>query len=269
MFRTPDYELHTTELELQAAETELADLKKELGAFESLVDARLGGLLDQLSELNAETSSLNEQLRHIREQRLFGPDLMQYLDGAPLPARPTDLDSLPPMGLPPRGYRQALEFSSAPARPYEAPDIKVIYRKLARRYHPDLARSDADRARSNDQMKTINQAYSEGDLATLMKLAGMSFPYGIELGRSKPIPGDLITKSKSKLEETQGKLREMRQQIRELTNLPIVKLSLDVKLARHQGRDLMGEMAGELRYKVARKTAERDYLRSQINASTR
>jgi hypothetical protein len=46
-----------------------------------------------------------------------------------------------------------------------------------------------------------------------------------------------------------------------------VKLSLDVKLARHQGRDLLGEMQAELQYKVARKLAERDYLRSQISAS--
>ena len=68
----------------------------------------------------------------------------------------------------------------------------------------------------------------------------------------------------TELEAAQRKLREVRQQINQLGSLPIVKLSLDVKLARHQGRDLLGEMTAELQYKVARKLAERDYLRSQI-----
>jgi hypothetical protein len=63
------------------------------------------------------------------------------------------------------------------------------------------------------------------------------------------------------------KLGELRQQINRLSSLPIVKLSLDVKLARHQGRDLLREMEAELQFKVARKLAERDYLRSQIAAN--
>ena len=48
----------------------------------------------------------------------------------------------------------------------------------------------------------------------------------------------------TELEAAQRKLRELRQQINRLSSLPIVKLSLDVKLARHQGRDLLGEMEG-------------------------
>ncbi len=48
----------------------------------------------------------------------------------------------------------------------------------------------------------------------------------------------------------------------------MVKLSLDVKLARYARRDLLGEMAGELQYKLARKMAERDYLRAQIRTSS-
>jgi hypothetical protein len=59
----------------------------------------------------------------------------------------------------------------------------------------------------------------------------------------------------------------VRQEIARLSNLPIVRLSLEVKLKRHQGRDLLHEMASELSYKVARKTAERDYLQAQIKVS--
>jgi hypothetical protein len=44
-----------------------------------------------------------------------------------------------------------------------------------------------------------------------------------------------------------------------------VQLSLEVKVARGQGRDLLGEMAADLESKIARKTAERDMLKAQFD----
>jgi hypothetical protein len=267
MFRTSDQELQATQKELQTAESELAELKEQLQNFEAQVDARLGSLLDQLSELNAETEALDAELRHIREERLFGRDLMQYLEGAPMPAHPINLDNLPPVVLPLRACVGGQGTDLSTQSQAQLPDIKAVYRRLARRYHPDLARSDTDRAQANDQMKTINQAYAAGDLPTLMRLAGMSVPYGVDLKSTASQSADLPNKSMTELEQAQWKLREVYRQISRLSSLPIVKLSLDVKLARHQGRDLLSEMSGEMQYKVARKMAERDYLQSQIKAA--
>jgi hypothetical protein len=266
MFRTPDQELIQTKTELQAAQAELRELNEQLQQFEAQVDARLGSLLDQLMDLNTETSALDGQLRHIREERLFGSDLMQYLEGAPQPPHPAKLDNLPPIGIPTRKGAEAPTGDTSNMTA-DLPDTKALYRKLARRYHPDLARSDADRALSNDQMKQINQAYAAGDVRTMMRLAGMSIPYGVELKSNLPQAAEPFTKPKTELERVQRDLRETRQQLSRLSSLPIVKLSLDVKLARHQGRDLLREMRGELEYKIARKTAERDYLASQIRAA--
>jgi hypothetical protein len=267
MFRTPDQDLQETKSELQAAEAELDELKEQLRLFEAKVDARLGSLLDQLSELNGEAAALDAKLRHIREERLFGKDLMQYLDGAPLPARPANLDNLPPVHLPLRGNTELQPDGTVATTTTPLPDIKVLYRRLARRHHPDLARSDADRAQSNDQMKTINRAYAAGDLPTLMRLAGMSVPYGVDVSPTTTQMADLPKKPMTELEKIQERLRRTRQELSRLSSLPIVKLSLDVKLARHQGRDLLGELTHELQYKIARKTAERDYLQSQIKAA--
>ena len=252
--------------QLQSAEAELEALEKQIRTFETQLDSRLGSLLDQLSDLNAETIELDSQLRKIREQRLYGPELMSYIDGAPKPIRLPNLDDLPPMGLAGRKSIYSAPEDAAFAEA-QVPDIKLLYRKLARRYHPDLARNAADRLQSNAQMAEINQAYAQGDLAKLMNLAGMSTPYGVELPPSSLLPGILQDKSLNEAEKIELKLKTVRQQITRLSNLPSVKLSLDVKLARHQGRDLLNEMASELRYKVARKTAERDYLQSQIRAS--
>jgi hypothetical protein len=42
-------------------------------------------------------------------------------------------------------------------------------------------------------------------------------------------------------------------------------LSIEVKLARGQGRDLLAEIATDYEQKIARKTAERDMLKAQFD----
>jgi hypothetical protein len=267
MNRRPYQELQEARLQLQAAEAELGELSQQLKAFEGVVDSRLGNLLDQLSDLNAETAALDEKIRQIREQRLFGTDLMHYIEGAPRPTRPPNLNDLPPLGLAQRTTINSTVDSASTSPEGQVPDIKVLYRKLARHYHPDLARNDADRIQSNSQMAEINQAYNDGDLPALMRIAGMTIPYGVDIPQPISPSGSLQNKSLTEAEQIELKLKTVRQQITRLSNMPIVKLSLEVKLARHQGRDLLYEMASELRYKVARKIAERDYLQSQLAVS--
>jgi hypothetical protein len=267
MFQNANRDLQKARSELQASRAELDELEKQLRSFEARVDSQLGSLLDQLTELNMETSILDEQLRHIREQRLFGPELMHYLAGAPLPARPVNLDDLPPEGLSSRktGPPAAENHPSPTHTPL--PDIKTLYRRLARRYHPDLARTDSDRTQATEQMKEINQAYQAGNLQALMKLAGMNVPFWVDVPTAKAPAERLREQPLTELEKTKRELRDVRQNIRRLSSLPLVKLSLDYKLAWHQGRNLLYEMAVELQYKVARKLAERDYLQAQIKAS--
>lgn len=251
--------------QLKKAENELKELNQQLQSFEALVDSQLGSLLDQLSDLNGETADLDARLRLIREERLFGTDLMHYQAGAPTPTRLPDLSDLPPMGLSSREAIHSKADGSFTSKPI-VPDIKSLYRKLARRYHPDLARSEADRAVSNQQMAEINRAYNAGDLKGLMRLAGIGLPYGVELPGTSTEDALHRKETMSELEWTEMKLKEVSQQITRMSSLPIVKLSLEVKLARHQGRNLLLELAADLRAKVGRKLAERDYLQAQINA---
>lgn len=267
MFYHGERDLQKAKQELQSAQTELKELEKQIRSFESLVDSQLGSLLDQLTELNVETSTLDEQLRHIREERLYGTKLMEYLAGAPLPARPVNLDDLPPEGLASPKASPSPSGRQSPSPKSQLPDIKTLYRRLARRYHPDLARTDADRTQANEQMKEINQAYQAGNLQALMRLSGMSIPFGIDVPTTKPSANHFTQKPLTELEKVERELQDVRQSIRRLSSLPIVKLSLDYKLAWHQGRNLLSEMAAELQYKVARKLAERDYLKAQINAN--
>jgi hypothetical protein len=100
-----------------------------------------------------------------------------------------------------------------------------------------------------------------------MRLAGFSLPLQNPFQEPTSQSSTLIGQPKTEQEQVEENLKTVRQEIAHLSRLPIVKLSLDVKLARHQRRDLLGEMAYDLQRKVGRKIAERDYLRSQINAA--
>ncbi len=263
MNRQPLLHNHDVASQLRSAEEELDALNRQLSSFEALVDAQLGGWLDQLSELNDETARLEAELKHIRDERLYGKDLMSYQQGAPQPVRPPRLSELDPRGM---AQREAIHArASDPPAGVVVPDIKVLYRKLARRYHPDLARSTGDRSVSNQHMAEINQAYAAGDLKKLMKLAGIGLPYGVELPSMDELQRQKAPAGEA--EAAERRLKAIRQQINNMSSLPIVKLSLEVKLAQRQGRNLLRDMAAELQYKVGKKQAERDYLQAQITAS--
>ena len=238
---SPFNQLRQAQEDLSAAEAELSSLQAGLQRFEQELDALLGPLLDQLSTLEGEVQTLTAQVIDLRETRLFGQARAVYT--GPVFSSPS-----PPEPLP--------AAPSLPADPKA--ELKALYRTLARRYHPDLARTESDRRHNSEQMIAINQAYTAGDLSSLRRLAGLSAQPGAPEVALPDQP------AATELEQVQRRLRQVQAQINQLHALPIVQLSLEAKLARRQGRSLLSEMANDLRRKVKRKMAERDYLKSQL-----
>jgi hypothetical protein len=268
--------LKQARLDIKSAEAELEVLRQSIRDFEALVGRRLGDLLDQLSALDAEVEGLTAQVQSIRDQRLYGEHQMHYAEGAPRPEHRTRREYIPnqdvfdeaaPPAAAPFATASSLHAQSVAKGSSQLDaksELKHIYRRLARTYHPDLAVGGADRAQRTRQMVLINQAYTAGDLVSLRKLWQEE---GVE-----PVQYDFLQPAvqeaeKPELERLQERLHALRQQIVRLNSHPNIQLSMEVKLARQKHRDLLGEMDKELRSKIARKTAERDYLRSQIAAN--
>jgi hypothetical protein len=252
---SPFHQLRQAQEALAAAEAELIGLQDELQRFEKELDARLGPLLDQLSALDAEVQALTSQIIDLRETRVFG-DLRASYTGpyfAHLPDPTVINETKQSPHLPGDGITR--ETIASPPDPQA--DLKALYRRLARRYHPDLARSELERVHNTEQMTAINQAYTSGNLRALRLLAG-------EYVRAETPDYLAPARRLSALEQVQARLRQVQAQIHQLQMLPIVQLSLEAKLVRRQGRSLLSEMVVDLHRKLARKTAERDYLRSQL-----
>ena len=241
--------LEQNQNDLIEAEAALADRLAEVNAFEFEFEARVGYLLDQLDALEKEIQRYHERIEMTRNRRIFGAPYLsvetQYRRAWQAP--PSSAPTPPP----------------APLRPADEALIKKLYRQLARRFHPDLALNEADQARRTRIMAAVNDAYAARSLAELMALAQESD--STVLNFAGQTEAQLVQILEAELARCQERLRQIEQEQRRLSRRSSVELSLEVKLTRRRGRDLLAEMAAEVERKIARQTVERDMLKAQFD----
>ncbi|MCA9973306.1 MAG: hypothetical protein KC425_23970, partial [Anaerolineales bacterium] len=75
---------------------------------------------------------------------------------------------------------------------------------------------------------------------------------------------EMVRALEEELSRCRRRLRRIHLERQTLHTDPMVSLSLEVKLAQRQGRDLLAEMAAELDRKIARKQVERDMIKAQF-----
>ncbi len=237
--------------ELVDAEAELADRRIDIEAFEFEYEAQVGVLLTQLTQIEAEVKLYLDRIQQRRNEKRFGAAFSsveeQYRQTWEAP-------------------RQASPIQPPPVSENSAAQLKILYRQLARRYHPDLAADDSQRAYRTEMMTAVNDAYTARSLAELMALAK-------ELERSGQGPAarqgqaaaDMAQALGEELQRIQRRLRQIELEIESLHTHPLVELGLEVKFARRKGRDLFAEIAADLERRIARKTVERDMIKAQFD----
>jgi chromosome segregation ATPase len=230
--------------ELIEKEAELADRLAEANAFEFQFEARVGYLYDQLEALERDIERYMERLHLVRQKQLGQAYLSVDEQYRRTWQRPAGAPPAPPPQQPPS--------------PADETEIRRLYRQLARRFHPDLAVNELDRARRTETMAAINNAYAARSLTELLALAKT---FNVE----RSTLNVSVEALQAELERCQRRLAEIEKELRQLPHRPSVQLSLEVKLARRRGRDLLGELAADVEKKVARKTVERDMLKAQFN----
>jgi predicted RNase H-like nuclease (RuvC/YqgF family) len=238
--------LEQAQAELIEAEAQLADELAQVNAFEFEFEARVGHLWDKLDALETEIEGYQDRIHMMRKGYL--PVERQYRRAwqAPPASAPT-----PP---------------ARPASPADEAHIKRLYRQLARRYHPDLAGDETERVYRTEKMAAINDAYAARSLTELEALALEAAPT-IQTGRAQAglSEAHMVQALQEELARCQRRLGEIKSELRSLHRRPSVELSLEVKVARRQGRDLLGEIAADLERKLGRRTAERDMLKAQFD----
>jgi hypothetical protein len=152
--------------ELQA---DLESLKLTLGRFEAEYHARVGALFVELDRVKLAIDEYGRRVDRLRTNlRMDLIRLEQEIEDAfATRRRGIDVEDAEA-----RFYERVRRQETA--RPQfdekQADHAKRIYRDLARRYHPDLARTPEERERREQMMLRVNQAFRERDLSALQAL---------------------------------------------------------------------------------------------------
>jgi hypothetical protein len=142
-----------------ALEAELAAARAALARFEALCQASVGELLADLRHVAEAIARYRRQLRELRTELAAGtPALDSEFAGAA-----GEFGAEPVEGA-------AAEPDGAAATMDADAELRRVYRDLAKRCHPDFAGDDDDRARRQEQMLQINDAFRRRDLDALRAL---------------------------------------------------------------------------------------------------
>jgi hypothetical protein len=240
--------------ELIEAEAELADRRVDIEAFEFEYEAVVGVLLTRLERVEADLKDYLDRIQQRRNEQQFGVAFSsveeQFRQTWEKPRRQ------------PARQRPAMVSKNTEAQ------IKKVYRQLARRCHPDLAGDDAEREYRTEMMTAVNDAYASRSLAELMALARDLEAFGEQADRAavqKQAAVGMAAALEEELRRCKRRIRQIEMEMQSLYTHPLVELSMDAKFARRQGRDILAEMAAELERKIARKSVERDMIKSQFD----
>ncbi len=228
---------------LNRQEQDFAASREKLQGFVDRYNAALAPLyleLDALeSQLHCATSLLVEALRRNGveasmprlPQATALPQLPSLPSGSPLPEEPAG--GMVELGPPP---------------------LKTLYRRAAMRFHPDLARGDAQRRQREQQMMTINQAYANGDreLIERLLLAAGEDPIKVTGGNADAFR-HWLGRSEAAV---QGRMRVVQAHRALLDTHAVQKTCAAVESAEAQGLDPLGVMAARLQSQIAERRQE-------------
>lgn len=243
--------------ELIDAEARLADRLAAISAFEFRVRGRLESLSRRLDSLQADIEELRRQLRRYSADWLDRDDPRPGRESAEEAWRFEE--SAASTGT--FRYRAGVERPRPTLEGKRLNSLKQLYRRLARRFHPDLALDETDRAYRTDLMMAINAAYSTGNLEALERLA--QEPDSIS--RAPHTLEELAAALEREIERCRRRLHEIAGELSTLEQHHSARLMRRAEQAEAHGRDLLAELAADLRRRIAEKLVERDVLESQLD----
>ena len=242
------------------AEANLAERLAAISAFEFKLRSRLEPLLKRVEKLDEEIRRLRSEIRRLQREegpQFDGDEADEWLKNWQMDAE---------HGAAASGDYRYRERPLTPEKPTprlsedQSAELKRLYRRLARRFHPDLAPNEADRTYRTDMMMRINAAYAANDLERLQTLE--LEPDSIS-GTYHYSDQELVDALRRELESCQRRLRELEQELSRLERHESSRRMQQAEKLTAVGRDYFAEMWQDLQKQMARKRAERDNLESE------
>lgn len=218
------------EMELAERELRAENLRAELGAFERQYLHHVGLLYADLDECKARIADRIAQRQ---------PDNLRAQKAAQeARARSNETKASAGEKLP----EEPKAFASSP-------EMKKLYREVARRVHPDLTSDRADRAKRQNLMAEANQAYERGDEARLKKIL-TEYECSPELVTGEGAGAELVRVIR-RISQGRSRLAEIEAELQELLRSDLYQLKLRVDEAGQHGRDVLRELKEKVEEQIA------------------
>lgn len=223
-------EQKATQNELAERELRVTNLRAELGAFERQYLHLVGQRYAELDEYKAQLAE-----RLAAEQ----PDNEQAQQSArEARARANETKT----GAGEKSDHEPSAFKASP-------EMKRVYRDVAKRIHPDLTSDREDRAMRQRLMARANEAYERGDgkaLATILT----EYESSPEAFRGEGPAAELVRVIR-RISQVRGRLAEIEAESQALLRSDLYQLRLRVEEAAQDGRDVLKEMVQKTDEQIA------------------
>ncbi|HXX45200.1 MAG TPA: hypothetical protein VEJ38_10745 [Candidatus Acidoferrales bacterium] len=219
-------------LEAELAERELrsANLRAELGAFERQYLHFVGSRYAELDEWKAR---LAERLAHEQPEN-------ERAQQAAREARARADETKSAAGE--KAAQEPRAFKSTP-------EMKRLYRDVAKKIHPDLTSDRNDRARRQQLMAEANQAYERGDQDRLVKIL-TEYEHSPEAVEGEG-PGAELIRVIRRVSQARSRLAEIEAEMQEVLRSDLYQLKLRVDEADKTGRNTLKEMIAKVDEQIA------------------
>jgi hypothetical protein len=244
-------DLETKKEEIADLKLTFANLRLALGRFERQYYARIGRLYVELDKLELQIEEYKTRIRLAKERRLSPSEVEEAIDEQ-FAERHEDARFYEEQT---NQYRQAYEKEKAETRlsHEQERELKTLYRRIAKFFHPDLAGSEQEKARKNKTMAEANAAYQEKDLE---KLKTIDKTAKEEEARKHETSTEKLARLTRESHELDKEVERLIKALKEVKESPTFKMKDAVERGSAEGRDVLEELANDLETKIQEKRIE-------------
>jgi hypothetical protein len=131
--------------------------------------------------------------------------------------------------------------------PHIEAQIRELFRQLAKRFHPDLTSDPKEKKFREAIMAQVNKAYAHRDLKKLQQLAEQPDIATASVSKDR---AEEILHLRTELVRLDGVIAELKGSLRHLEESPAMKLLMEARMQRRNGKDLLTEMESKLQEQI-------------------
>ena len=232
--------MHIEDPELEFL-TQSIERKKEHVALLELEISTMKTLQDEIEAIYLrEIHPLEVKLKELRHQLRYGKSKQDDMD-----ARQKEKEA--EQEEKEKAKRKENKQKKKSDTPFDEKKAKVLFRSLAKKFHPDTIHDETLKIQYESTMAIINTAYQNHDMDTLEKMMQENLPPEERKYGSKE---EELTFLRSELAVLKKKVKRLEVRLVEIDQLPIMRFRIQMNLAKKEGRDLINELKQQLLYDI-------------------